>query len=133
MKVVIDTNVIVSALINRAGIPAKVLTLAFGGKLIPLFDNRTLAEYVNVLSRKEFCFDDVIVNHFIEYVKNAGEYVTAEFSGIKFTDDTDKKFYELYISGGAQYLITGNKKHFPSEKGIVTPSEFLKREYEVTD
>ena len=125
MKVVIDTNVIVSAMINQNGVPAKVITMVLSGMLTPLFDNRTMFEYFDVLSRKEFCFDAETVKHFVDYVKNAGEYVTADFLEMKFIDDTDKKFYELYTSGGAQYLITGNKKHFPAEKGIVTPREFL--------
>jgi len=34
-------------------------------------------------------------------------------------------FYELYKSGNVDYLITGNKKHFPNEKGIVTAKEFI--------
>jgi predicted nucleic acid-binding protein len=44
---------------------------------------------------------------------------------MKFTDETDKKFYEVYKSGRAQYLITGNIKHFPKEDNIIIPKDFL--------
>ena len=40
-------------------------------------------------------------------------------------DETDKKFYEVFKFGKAKYLITGNIKHFPKEKGLVTPKEFF--------
>jgi len=132
MKVVIDTNIIVSALMNKNSVPGRVLLLVFGGKLTPLFDNRTMSEYISVLSRREFSFDEEIINHFINFIKDMGEYVIAEFSGKKFTDEADKKFYEIYKSGEARYLITGNKKHFPAETGIVTPREFLEKEYEAS-
>ena len=125
MKVVIDTNVIVSALMNTFGIPARILALVLNGKLKLFYDNRIIFEYIDVLSRKEFFFDLEIINDLFNWFKYDGEYVNAEFSGVKFTDEADKKFYEVYKSGAAQYLITGNIKHFPREKAIVTPREFF--------
>ena len=41
-------------------------------------------------------------------------------------DEADRKFYEVYKSGGAGYLVTGNIKHFPKETAIVTPGDFIK-------
>ncbi|MDR0585773.1 MAG: hypothetical protein LBG26_00885 [Treponema sp.] len=46
---------------------------------------------------------------------------------IKFADEDDKIFYELYKSGEAIFLITGNIKHFPKEKNIITPREFIEK------
>jgi putative PIN family toxin of toxin-antitoxin system len=129
MKLVIDTNVIVSAIMNPNRNIAGIITLIFSDEHILLFDGRILFEYIAVLSRKEFSFSTEIINDFIDYVKKAGEYVSAEISVKEFTDETDKKFYEVYKSGDAKYLITGNKKHFPVENGIVTPKEFLEREF----
>ena len=126
MKVVVDTNVIVSALINSNGTPAKILALILNGKVTILFDNRIIFEYKEVLSRKEFGFNAETVNDLIDFFKHEGEFINAEHEKIKFHDETDKKFYEVYKSEKASFLITGNTKHFPKERGIVTPGEFLK-------
>ena len=125
MKVVIDTNVIVSALMNTNGIPAKILTLIFNGKIKLLYDNRILFEYIDLLSRKEFGFPNEIINDMIDYFKKDGEFINAEYNKKIFSDETDKKFYEVYKSGEAKYLITGNIKHFPKEDKIVIPKYFM--------
>ena len=79
MKVVVDTNVIVSALLNTHGIPAQILALILGGKLRILYDNRILFEYYDVISREDFCFDTGVVDDLISYFRNEGEYVNAEY------------------------------------------------------
>jgi putative PIN family toxin of toxin-antitoxin system len=125
MKIVLDTNVIVSALMNANGIPAKILSLVLNGKVQLLYDNRIIFEYAGVLSRKEFGFSLEIVNGMIDYFKHDGEFINAEYVNIKFSDESDKKFYEVYKSGKAQYLITGNIKHFPKEENIIIPKGFM--------
>ena len=125
MKVVVDTNVIVSALMNTNGIPAKILSLVFNGNVKILYDNRIIFEYNDVLSRKEFGFPKEIVNDIIDFIKHDGEFVNAVYLKRKFADETDKKFYEVYKTGEAKYLITGNIKHFPKEDGIITPKDFM--------
>ena len=57
MKVVVDTNVIVSALLNPNGPPAKILSLILNGKAKLLYDNRILFEYINADPSNE-SFDD---------------------------------------------------------------------------
>jgi len=125
MKVVVDTNVIVSALISTSGTPAKILSLILNGTIKILYDNRIIFEYFDVLSRNEFGFSKEIVNDLINYFKHDGEFVNSEFIKRKFFDETDKKFYEVYKTGGAEYLITGNIKHFPKEDSIVTLKDFM--------
>jgi len=125
MKVVVDTNVIVSALISTSGTPAKILSLILNGTIKILYDNRIIFEYYDVLSRNEFGFSKEIVNDLINYFKHDGEFVNSEFIKRKFFDETDKKFYEVYKTGGAEYLITGNIKHFPKEDSIVTLKDFM--------
>ena len=125
MKVVVDTNVIVSALMNINGIPAKILSLIINGKLKILYDNRIIFEYIDVLSRKEFGFSDEIINDMIDFFKHDGEFINAEYLKKKFSDEADKKFYEVYKFGEAQYLITGNIKHFPKEDNIILPKDFI--------
>jgi putative PIN family toxin of toxin-antitoxin system len=125
MRVVIDTNVIVSALININGTPAKILSSILNDKIKILYDNRIIFEYIDVLSRKEFGFPKEIVNDMIDYFKHDGEYINSEYMNTEFFDEADKKFYEVYKSGKAQYLITGNIKHFPKEDTIIIPKDFM--------
>jgi putative PIN family toxin of toxin-antitoxin system len=125
MRVVVDTNVIVSALMNINGIPAKILSLILSGNVKILYDNRIIFEYIDVLSRKEFGFPKEIINDMIDFLKHDGEFINSEYIKTKFSDETDKKFYEVYKSGGAEYLITGNIKHFPKEDAILIPKDFM--------
>ena len=127
MKIVIDTNVIVSALINSNGMPGKILASVLGGRIKILYDNRIIFEYIDVLSRKNFGFNEEIINDMIDYFKNDGEFINSEYSNVMFIDETDKKFYEVFKSGEAEYLITGNIKHFPKENGIIIPKEFIEK------
>jgi putative PIN family toxin of toxin-antitoxin system len=125
MKIVLDTNVIVSGLMNTNGIPAKILSLVLNGKAQLLYDDRIIFEYINVLSRNEFGFSLEIINGMIDYFKYTGEFINTEYLTIKFSDETDKKFYEVYKFGKAQYLVTGNIKHFPKEDAIIIPKVFM--------
>ena len=127
MKIVLDTNVIISALLNTNGPPARVLSLILNGKVKLLYDNRILFEYIEVLSRKEFGFSDEIINDMMDFFKHEGEYTNADHSDEGFQDETDRKFYEIHKSGEAQYLVTGNKKHFPNEDSIISPADFLRK------
>ena len=127
MNVVVDTNVIVSALINANGAPAKVLSLILSGRIKLLYDNRILFEYIEVLSRKEFGFSAETISDIMDFFKHEGEFTNAEPLNIKFSDEADKKFYEVYKAGEAQYLITGNIKHFPKNNAVITPGEFIEQ------
>ena len=125
MKVVVDTNVIVSALINANGTPAKILSSVLNGNIQILYDNRIIFEYIDVLSGREFAFNTETINDIIEFFRHEGEYINADHLNTAFPDETDKKFYEVFKSGEARYLITGNKKHFPQDNAVVTPNEFI--------
>jgi putative PIN family toxin of toxin-antitoxin system len=133
MQVVIDTNVIVSAFFNSEGMPAKVISLILAERLKINYDNSILFEYIDVLSREEFCFTPEIINKTINHIKNNGIYVSPQHSNVKFTDESDKKFYEVYKSGNADYLITGNIRHFPKEAKIVQPKKFLDTYFSVNE
>ena len=124
---ILDTNVIVSAFLNPKGIPGEILSLVLTKRLTLCYDNKIFSEYTEVLTRSKFDFDLELVNDFLEFVKNTGEYIVAESQKIKFTDEDDKIFYDVYKSSEAEYLLTGNAKHYPQEKNIITPNEFKKK------
>lgn len=124
-RVVIDTNIFVSGLINPYGNPAKIINLLLNGDVIMLYDVRILDEYTRVLKRDKFGFSENLITPLLEFIESSGESVIPSNENIKFKDEDDKKFYEVAKSGGAHYLITGNKVHFPKENIVVNPTEFF--------
>jgi uncharacterized protein len=125
MTVVLDTNVLVSALINPTGVPATILSLLLNGRLTVLYDNRILGEYKEVLSRPKFHFKKNLILQLLDYVRHEGEFVAAEPLRVPSVSEDDKMFYEVARAGKAQFLVTGNKKHFPNEDIVRTPKEFV--------
>jgi uncharacterized protein len=125
MKVVLDTNVIVSGLINLEGAPAQIVNLLLNGRFTLLYDSRILREYTEVLNRKKFGFKRSALDPILDYIKNEGEYVTAEPTRKRFVDRDDTMFYEVAKTAGARCLVTGNKGHFPNEKILKSPKEFI--------
>ena len=125
MKVVVDTNIFVSGLLNPNGSPAKIINLILNEKIQVLFDIRIIQEYELVLKRAKFGFVSDTVDPIIDFIRKEGLFVIAVPINKKFTDEDDKKFYEIMKSGNSNYLITGNRRHFPKEKNIVVPKDFL--------
>ena len=125
MRIVLDTNVIVSGLINPNGSPAAILNLVVNAKVQLLYDIRILQEYIEVLHRKKFGFNPESIEALIDYLQDEGEYISAEPTSMKFKDDDDRSFYEVMITGEADYLISGNLSHFPEDKNFKSPREFL--------
>ena len=121
---VIDTNVIVSALISSHSNAATVLMLqhVFDGNVIPLFNSEILAEYDEVLKRKKFKLPTHLINTVIDSLKSNGLFLertpTTEF----IPDIKDIVFYEVKLSKEDSYLVTGNIKHFPQTPMVVTPA-----------
>ena len=127
MKVVLDTNVIVSALLSPSGIPARILSLVLDGIVTIVYDNKILMEYFDVLNREKLKIDKDLVNLVVDFIDKEGEFKTAMPQTTIFDDEDDRIFYELYKTGGVDFLITGNIKHFPHEKGIVSPRKFIEK------
>ena len=127
MRIILDTNVIVSAILSPAGNPARILTAVLSSKIELLYNNHILAEYITVLRQEKFRLNKELNDYIIEYICKEGVFFFASLLKIKFDHEDDKKFYELYKSGKADYLVTGNIKHFPKENGIVTPKTFIQK------
>jgi len=125
MKIVLDTNVLVSGLINIAGIPAQIVNLLLNGQLTILYDSRIFKEYEEVLVRKKFGFKKSIINTIMDYIKNEGEYIAAEPTTRVFRDKDDKMFYEVANTAKALCLVTGNKDHYPKQGIVKSPKEFI--------
>lgn len=124
MLVVIDTNVLVSALWSRRGAPAKVVSMILTDQLIPCYDYRMMCEYREVLARSKFGFTKDEINALLGWIEAYGRSVLAPPLNNIFIDEDDKKFYEVAKYCNAT-LITGNLKHFPADPCIMNVTEFL--------
>ena len=125
---VIDTNVIVSAMLKQSSIPGLVLEFALSGIIIPVLNKEIVSEYRTVLMREKFHLNTEIVNDLIQTLEYYGEYIKPERLNIDLPDPKDVIFYEVVMEKRKEneaYLITGNIKHFPKEYFIVTPREML--------
>ena len=126
---VLDTNVVVSALLGGGSPPREVLNAALTGRLMPLMSDAVLREYTEVLSRSKFCFDFEDIKTVLEGLCEKAVFVEASPTGEVFPDPDDAVFYEIAVKAGAAdgmaYLVTGNIKHFPSASFVVTPRDML--------
>lgn len=126
--VVIDTNVIVSALItkNPNAATTRVLELALMGEIVPLYDQDVLDEYLEVLTRKKFKLKEDSIQYIIKTITINGIDTLRTSFLEDMPDEDDRVFYELSLSEPESLLITGNSKHFPRTPRVVSPSEFLR-------
>ena len=125
---VIDTNVLVSALLARhpGANPVRVVEAVLDGRVVPLHAPDIIDEYRDVLSRPEFSFDPALVAAVIAGFLENGRELPPAPSAEYFPDPSDKVFYCVAL--GAQEdrakLVTGNKRHYPAADFVVTPAEF---------
>jgi putative PIN family toxin of toxin-antitoxin system len=123
-RVVLDTNIIVSALISPNGIPAQIFNAVLQDLLLICHDSRITAEYEKVLSRAKFDFDIAMIRYTLDTIVMKGLSVIPETSVIPMPDESDRKFYEVAASCSA-ILITGNLKHYPDAPFIMTAADFF--------
>ena len=124
---VIDTNVIVSALIpKREDSPTRlILDYLLKGRIILVYNEEILKEYLEVLTRSKFKLSKDLVLSFLDIIRQTGLFKDRVHSEVDMPDAKDVVFYEVTLSKKSAYLVTGNIKHFPKEKFIVTPSEMI--------
>lgn len=129
MRVVLDTNVLVSGLLSPHGRPGTVVDLVASGAHRVCLDGRILAEYRDVLARPRLALPPESVETVLAVLVRNGLRLAATPLRIKLPDPDDQPFLEVGVTANADYLITGNRKHFPAElcRGIavVNPREFL--------
>ena len=129
-RIVLDTNVLVSALLAN-GPPAVIVDMVAEGKLIPFYNDHIISEYWDVLRRQKFGFHSLQVIRLIDSIVRTGIAVEAvdprsgEYGAIPMPDEDDRKFYSVARVSPA-FLITGNIKHYPTEPFIFSPADFLK-------
>jgi uncharacterized protein len=132
MRAVVDTNVLVSALLKPSGPPGQVLISILSRQLTVLYDDRILAEYHEVLHRSKFRLSMPEVEAMLGLIEEFGEYFSGHRLDIVLPDETDLPFLEVATAGLADALITGNGKDFKPKKGrhnvrVISPAEFIGR------
>ena len=126
---VIDTNVILSALLSKKSDTAtvKVIKAVMDGKIIPLLHDDILAEYEDVLYRDKFHLNPATIHVVLQAFKIYGIKVTPKKSDENFSDPDDLIFYEVTLAkrDNDAYLVTGNQRHYPVRDFIVTPAQMI--------
>ena len=128
--VVIDTNVLVSALITRNENSPTVQILRFlaNGNIVPVYSDEILKEYNEVLRRDKFKLPEIIIINLLKDIMDNGLKIT-ELAEVTETmpDPKDIEFYAVTLSAQDKdaFLVTGNGKHFPEKPFVVTPSELV--------
>ena len=123
-KIVIDTNVIISATLSNHGNPAKIIKKVSEKELELLYNISILIEYADVLARSKFNFSVEKQAILLKKIVEIGTVFNPTLSSISLIDEDDRIFYDTAKQAKA-ILITGNIKHYPSESFIMTPSDFL--------
>lgn len=125
---VIDTNVIVSALLtsNKESNPNQVLNALNTGAITPLYNDEIAKEYKRVLHYTKFKLTEEQIKTFLSTLKKFGiKTKRMSVSDEIFPDKDDIVFYEVRMSVDDSYLVTGNLKHFPRKPFVVTPTQMV--------
>ena len=126
--VVIDTNVLVSAVLKSHSVPGSIVELAFDGPIIPILNEAIEKEYREVLSRPKFHLPEDLIEGIMSTFHKRAIYVDAKHLDVELPDPKDLVFYEVVMEERKEedaYLVTGNIRHFPNKPFIVTPREML--------
>lgn len=128
IQVVLDSNVMISAHLKGAGLEAAVFQLTLAGKVQLCVSKAILDEYEEVLRREKFHFDPRSVAHSLAQILKMSRRAEANHTLSVCPDPPDNRFLECAEAAAADYLVTGNKRHFPKQWGrtkVVNARELL--------
>jgi putative PIN family toxin of toxin-antitoxin system len=129
LRIVLDTNVLVSGLLSESGPPGQLVSLIPEALFVPCFDVRILAEYREVLGRPHLGITPNRVERLMTDLEEEGEAVVGHPLPGRLPDPSDEPFLEVAVATRADFLVTGNLRHFPQSLrhgiAVVSPREFL--------
>jgi len=129
MKIVLDTNVLVSGLLTPFGSSGEIVRMVCSGELLLYIDARILSEYQDELHRPKFSFNKDHIGILLDFIKQYGQFISSSPLTNRLPDPDDEPFLEVAIAGRVRSLVTGNTAHYPSllREGldIFSPSEFI--------
>lgn len=132
MRVVLDTNILVSACWKPEGNEAEVARLATKGSITPCVTPEILAEYRDVLSRRKLAGISAMATELLASLERSAVTVETGEPVRASVDEDDNRFLECLDAARAEFLITGNLRHYPEVWGtarIVNARTFLSLQY----
>jgi putative PIN family toxin of toxin-antitoxin system len=130
IRAVIDTNVLISGLLSPAGNEALIVLAIHQGLIRPCFSEAMMQEYAAVLARPKFGFEPDEIAAVLAMLRDNGELVEPRTSTRTLPDPDDAKFADCAETAQAEYIVTGNKRHFPPQActvRVVSAGELLDR------
>ena len=125
-----DTNVVVSAAIDSGGLEARIVEMVAASDSTLFVSKAVIAEYEIVFARPKFAhIDPDRIARLLRLLKAEATMVTLLEVANESKDDPDNRFLECMDAVGANYLVTGNKRHFPNRwksTRVVNAREFLR-------
>jgi putative PIN family toxin of toxin-antitoxin system len=115
MRIVFDTNIVVSAMLSPSGTAADALRLAMNRHVQLCASEVILEEYEEVLRRPKFRRPPAVVSASLKAIRAVAELVEPAITVTASTDDADNRFLECAEAAKADCLVTGNTQHFPAE------------------
>ena len=128
LRLVIDTNVVISAALKPEGLQRTALILAVTKPALFYVSYPILKEYADVLSRPELAIRKGIRQQLLQLIKNHSHIAKPSRHLEVCSDPDDNVFIECADAARADYLITGSQKHFPrfwKKTKIITTREFI--------
>jgi putative PIN family toxin of toxin-antitoxin system len=113
VRVVYDTNVLVSAALKPGSTPAALVALALVQRVRLCVSPPILAEYREVLQRPKFGFEAASIEVLLEELTRTALLVHPTMHLTVATDEADNRFLECALEASAAFLVTGNLRHFP--------------------
>jgi putative PIN family toxin of toxin-antitoxin system len=132
LLIVLDTNVLVSGMLNVKGSPGKVVDLVLTNQIQIAYDNRILGEYEEVLTRPELRLDQNKVVGVVDHIELSGIIIEpSDLPKDGYTDPDDIMFAEVFITSNADALVTGNLRHYKplleQNAEVLSPAQFLEK------
>jgi len=128
LRLVLDTNIVVSAAVKPDGLQRTILLLAITKPARLYVSPGILAEYRTVLSRPRLRIRRGLRHQLLQLIRSHSHSVSPNRALNVTEDPDDNKFLECADAAGADYLITGNQRHFPKfwkKTKVITPREFM--------
>jgi putative PIN family toxin of toxin-antitoxin system len=128
LRVVLDTNILISACLKPDGLEARVAAMAAAGELDACVTDEVLTEYKEVLGREKFRAWRGASEALLRALAQNTLYVMGGPTIQASNDEDDNRFLECAAASGAAFLITGNLRHYPPTWGctqIVNARGFL--------
>ena len=101
LRLVVDTNVLVSGLLSSRGTPAGIFNLVVNGDVILVLDTRIFDEYADVLGREKFGFPSDSVQEILAFIRREGLFTTPQPVSCRTPDPGDVPFIEVSLHAGA--------------------------------